>query len=126
MFSVPATYDEPKGISLLEAMACGVPVVQPRRGTFPEVIEKTSGGILVEPDDASSLADGLLEIWKNPSLAEELGRNGYEKVRAFYSASRMADRALEVYASLIENSVNAVSGRNRLRLFVNCSRFPRC
>ena len=109
VFSIPTTYDEPKGLSLLEAMACGVPVVQPRRGTFPEVIEKTSGGILVEPDDASSLADGLLAVWKNPSLAEELGRNGYENVRAFYSASRMADRALEVYVSLVEKSVNAVS-----------------
>ena len=109
VFSIPTTYDEPKGLSLLEAMACGVPVVQPRRGTFPEVIEKTSGGILVEPDDASSLADGLLAVWKNPSLAEELGRNGYENVRAFYSAGRMADRALEVYASLVEKSVNAVS-----------------
>ncbi len=108
VFSIPTTYDEPKGISLLEAMACGVPAVQPRRGTFPEVIEKTSGGILVEPDDASSLADGLLTIWKSPSLGEELGRNGYENVRAFYSAARMADRALEVYASLIEKSVNAV------------------
>ena len=112
VFSIPATYDEPKGISLLEAMACGVPVVQPRRGTFPEVIEKTSGGILVEPDDAGSLADGLLTVWKNPSLAEELGRNGYGNVRAFYSASRMADRALEVYASLIDETsqknVNAV------------------
>ena len=102
VFSIPATYDEPKGISVIEAMACGVPVVQPARGTFPELIEKTSGGILVEPDNASSLADGLLAIWKNPSLAEELGRNGFDNVRAFYSASRMADRALEVYASLID------------------------
>jgi glycosyltransferase involved in cell wall biosynthesis len=110
VFSIPATYDEPKGISLLEAMACGVPVVQPRRGTFPELIKKTSGGILVEPDNVSSLADGLLAIWKDPSLAEELGRNGYENVRAFYSASRMAARALEVYASLIDaKSINAMS-----------------
>ncbi|MGA9771586.1 MAG: glycosyltransferase family 4 protein [Blastocatellia bacterium] len=112
VFSIPATYDEPKGISVLEAMASGVPVVQPRRGTFPEVIEKTRGGILVEPDKAGSLADGLLQIWQDPSLAEELGRNGYENVRAFYSAPRMADRALEVYATLInarnQKSLNAV------------------
>ena len=52
---VPATYDEPKGIFLLEAMANGVPVVQPRRGAFPEILEKTGGGILVEPDDPASL-----------------------------------------------------------------------
>ena len=41
MLSVPATYDEPKGFFLLEAMASGVPVVQPRRGSFPEIVEKT-------------------------------------------------------------------------------------
>ena len=100
VMSVPATYDEPKGLSLLEAMACGVPVVQPRRGSFTEVIEKTRGGILVEPDAAQSLADGLLTIWKNPSLADELGHNGFEGVRKHYSVARMADRALEVYDSL--------------------------
>jgi glycosyltransferase involved in cell wall biosynthesis len=100
VMSVPATYDEPKGLSLLEAMACGVPVVQPRRGSFTELIEKTRAGILVEPDAADRLADGLLTIWKNPSLAEELGRNGFEGVRRHYSVARMADRALEVYANL--------------------------
>ena len=63
VMSVPATYAEPKGIFLLEAMATGVPVVQPRRGAFPEIIERTGGGLLVEPDDAEALADGLLTIW---------------------------------------------------------------
>ena len=51
VLSVPATYDEPKGLFLLEAMASGVPVVQPRRGAFVEIVEKTGGGLLVEPDD---------------------------------------------------------------------------
>ncbi len=44
---------------LLEAMACGVPVVQPRRGAFTEIVERTGGGLLVQPDDAESLADGI-------------------------------------------------------------------
>ena len=44
---MPATYAEPKGLSLLEAMANGVPVVQPRRGAFPEIVERTGGGLLV-------------------------------------------------------------------------------
>ena len=62
LLSVPATYDEPKGMFLLEAMACGVPVVQPRRGAFTEIVENTGGGLLVAPDDAESLAAGIERI----------------------------------------------------------------
>jgi len=100
VMSVPATYDEPKGVSLLEAMACGVPLVQPRRGAFTEIVEKTSGGLLVEPD-AQSLADGLLEIFQNRPLAEQLSREGARGVRQHYSAAQMADRALEAYESVV-------------------------
>jgi glycosyltransferase involved in cell wall biosynthesis len=101
VMSVPATYDEPKGVSLLEAMACGIPLVQPRRGSFTEIIEKTSGGLLVEPDDPKSLAEGILKIFQNPSLAQELGGNGFREVRRHYSAAHMADRALEAYESVL-------------------------
>ena len=54
VLSVPGPYDDPKGLFLLEAMASGVPVVQPRRGAFTEIVETTGGGILVEPDSAGS------------------------------------------------------------------------
>lgn len=101
VLSVPATYDEPKGMFLLEAMACGIPVVQPKRGAFTEIVEKTGGGLLVEPDDPQSLAEGLLQIYRDPGLGERLGQSGFEKVREHYSVGGMADRALEVYASVI-------------------------
>jgi glycosyltransferase involved in cell wall biosynthesis len=101
VLSVPAAYDEPKGVSLLEAMACGVPVVQPRRGAFTEIVEKTSGGVLVKPDDPESLAEGILEIFRNKSLAKKLGDNGFRGVREHYSAAHMADRALEAYESVV-------------------------
>lgn len=101
VLSVPAAYNEPKGMFLLEAMACGVPVVQPRRGAFTEVVEKTGGGLLVEPDNPESLANGLLEIYREPELGERLGTNGFENVRHHYSVTRMADRAVEVYEDLV-------------------------
>ena len=109
VLSVPATYDEPKGMFLLEAMACGVPVVQPRRGGFTEVIEQTGGGLLVKPDDPESLAGGLMEIYRDSSLAKRLGNSGYHKVREHYSVGRMANRAMEVYEQLLRREVSTTA-----------------
>jgi glycosyltransferase involved in cell wall biosynthesis len=100
VLSVPATYDEPKGMFLLEAMACGVPVVQPRRGAFSEIVEKTGGGLLVDPDDAESLAQGILKVKNDLALSSTLSKSGYEKVREHYSLANMADGALKVYESV--------------------------
>ncbi len=110
VLSVPAVYDEPKGIFLLEAMACGVPVVQPRRGAFTEVVEQTRGGLLVEPDDAEALAEGLLRLKDDAALASELSAGGFEGVRRHYTVAQMADRALEVYE---EVSSGRARGTNR-------------
>jgi glycosyltransferase involved in cell wall biosynthesis len=97
VFSLPATYDEPKGLSVLEAMACGVPIVAPRRGAFIEMVQKTGGGLLVQPDDPDALADGLASILADPAKGASLGSAGAAGVRRHYTVARMADRALEVY-----------------------------
>ena len=102
VMSVPATYDEPKGVSLLEAMACGVPLVQPRRGSFTEIVENTGGGLLVQPDDPESLAEGILKLARNNELAEELSANGFHGVREHYTAAHMADRVLECYNEAVK------------------------
>lgn len=102
VLSVPATYDEPKGIFLLEAMACGVPVVQPHRGAFPEIIQRTHGGLLVQPDDPENLATVLSRLSQETQLYEHLSDNAFQNVREHYSVARMADRALEVYEGMIE------------------------
>jgi glycosyltransferase involved in cell wall biosynthesis len=107
---VPTTYAEPKGIFLLEAMACGVPVVQPRHGAFPEIIEKTGGGLLVEPENPERLAQGLLKIYREPELARELSQNGFARVREFYDVGNMADSALEVYEELAGQQVACGAG----------------
>jgi len=103
VMSVPATYDEPKGLSLLEAMAAGVPVVQPRRGAFTEIVERTGGGLLVEPDSPEALADGLHALWQDRARREALGRDGAAGVAAHYSIDRSARRLVEVYEAAIRN-----------------------
>lgn len=112
VLSVPATYNEPKGIFLLEAMACGIPVVQPRRGGFTEIVEKTGGGLLVEPDNVDSLAEGLLTMNRDPDLAAKLSDNGFRRVRELYSVATMADSALEVYESLLNPRLETVCAQS--------------
>ncbi|HEX9000052.1 MAG TPA: glycosyltransferase family 4 protein [Blastocatellia bacterium] len=101
VLSVPTTYAEAKGLSVIEAMASGVPVVQPRWGSFPEIIERTEGGLICEKNDAASLADAIYSLWKNPELAADLARQGAAGVRRHYGVQQMAERAINVYASLI-------------------------
>jgi len=102
VLSVPSIYAEPKGLFVLEAMAVEVPVVLPRCGAFPEILAKTGGGILVEPENVDSLAEGILSLWRDQARADELGRRGAQGVREHYSAARMARRAAEVYGKVGE------------------------
>jgi glycosyltransferase involved in cell wall biosynthesis len=105
VLSVPAVYEEPKGMFLLEAMASGVPVVQPRRGAFPEIVAKTGGGLIVEPDDPEALAQGIEGLWRDPARAAALGRAGAAGVREHYDVSRMAETAEAAYAKVARRAV---------------------
>jgi glycosyltransferase involved in cell wall biosynthesis len=66
------------------------------------VLERTGGGVLFEPDDAASLADRLLALASDRDAARALGHQGASGVRLHHSVGRMTDRALEVYASVIQ------------------------
>ncbi len=98
--SVPSPYVEPKGLYLLEALANGVPFVQPSHGAFLEIHERTGGGLLTEPGDARQLAEVLLELAREPERRRELGRRGGEAVREKYGVAQMAERTEVVLADL--------------------------
>lgn len=100
VMSMPATYDEPKGFTLLEAMANGVPVVQPDRGAFTEIIRNTGGGLLVAKDDPEALADGLLALLTDRAKAGAMGRAGAEAVRRRYTVEQMAMVTERAYGNL--------------------------
>jgi glycosyltransferase involved in cell wall biosynthesis len=101
VLSVPATFDDSKGLPLLEAMAAGVPVVQPSRGSFAEIVRKTGGGVLVRPGDEEALAQALYSLWRDRTLARDLGRRGAEGVRAHYTIQHSVDKLLAVYGDTI-------------------------
>ncbi len=100
VMSVPVTYDEPKGLTLLEAMASGRPIVVPDRGSFTEIVTRTGGGVLVPPDNPDALADALLALLLDRSRAAALGQAGVEGVRRFHSVDVMATEAETVFSQL--------------------------
>jgi len=96
LLSVPTTYHEPKGLYILEALANGTPVVQPRHGSFPELIEATGGGYLVAPDDPVALAEGILTALRDSAARIELGRKGQAVVLERFTDQGMAMATLEL------------------------------
>ena len=100
VFSTPAVYHEPKGLSVLEAMVSGVPVVLPSHGAFPEIIRATGGGLLCAPNDPYDLARQIMSIYSDPVLATQLSQAGAAGAREHYSAARSAERTIEVLEKL--------------------------
>jgi glycosyltransferase involved in cell wall biosynthesis len=101
VFSVPTTYADPKGLFLIEAMANGLPVVQPRHGAFPEIIARTGGGLMVPPEDGEALADALHTLLRDRVRAAELGTAAALGVRAHYTMDHMATAAERVYTEVV-------------------------
>jgi glycosyltransferase involved in cell wall biosynthesis len=100
VFSVPASYGEAFGLYLLEAMAAGVPVVQPRTAAFPEIMESTGGGVLCEPGNPKSLADTIEQLLLNPQQARAMGEAGRKAVFEEFNAEAMAKENLRVLEAL--------------------------
>jgi glycosyltransferase involved in cell wall biosynthesis len=97
VLSVPTVYHEPKGLYILEALANGVPVVQPAHGSFPELIEATGGGVLTRPDDPLDLAKNLHMLMNDRPRLHAMGQHGKAIVHERFTAQRMARETLTIY-----------------------------
>ena len=104
LLSVPTTYREPKGLFVLEALASGVPVVQPAHGAFPEMLASTGGGVLVSPDDPEELARVIGSLLKDRKRATELGREGREGVLRSHTIEKSANDYLQAVASCLPSA----------------------
>ena len=101
VFSVPALYGEAFGLYVIEALAAGVPAVQPRHGAFPELIEATGGGLLYEPENARALADSIAQLFSDPQRARALGEFGQKAVFERFNVERMAKKTADLFAASI-------------------------
>jgi glycosyltransferase involved in cell wall biosynthesis len=88
------------GLSVLEAMASGTPVVCSRLGGLPEIVEHGVTGFLVEPGNVPELRERLAQVLGDAGLADRLGRNARESVLARFTWQHVARACLRIYASL--------------------------
>lgn len=88
------------GVTLLEAMATGVPVVASRSGGIPDVLEDAEHGILVEPGNPAVLAEGLHTLWTSPER-RRMAEAARARVSERFSWDSIADRFADLYTRLL-------------------------
>jgi len=98
-FVYPSSY-EGFGLPLLEAMACGTPVITGNSSSLPEVVGDS--GILVDPENVEALASAMLQVLQNPSLRDNLAKRGMERAKHF-SWRKAAKETLEVFRGVAES-----------------------
>ncbi|MBX9688378.1 MAG: glycosyltransferase family 4 protein [Candidatus Obscuribacterales bacterium] len=97
---IPSLY-EPFGIVALEGMAAKVPVVTSDTGGLPDFVENMANGVTTYTGNTQSLSWGLLQVLRNPELAESLKEEGYKRVTNIYNWKMIAAHTLEVYEEVL-------------------------
>ena len=97
ILSVPEKLPVAYGLYVLEALAAGVPVVQPSSGVFPELLEITGGGLLFESNDTESLAAAIGKLLTEPDYARKLGTQGRNMVFEKLNVEQTAEEIVRIY-----------------------------
>jgi len=97
VLSVPEKQPVAYGLYVLEALAAGVPVVQPASGVFPELLEMTGGGLLFEPNNVEALTNALGSLLLDPDKARRLGEQGRAAVSEKFNIEQTAAQMVRIY-----------------------------
>jgi glycosyltransferase involved in cell wall biosynthesis len=100
------SFSEAFGMSLVEAMAAGKPVIATRTGGMTEIVASAQAGFLVERGDAAGLAEAILQLLANDELRHEMGRRGRRAVQEKYAWPRVAERLLHCYEGVLSGAGN--------------------
>jgi glycosyltransferase involved in cell wall biosynthesis len=86
------------GTSLLDAMACGKPIVATDAGGIPEVVAHGVTGTIVPARDARAMANAIVELLRDESRRQKMGQAGLARVKATFTVERMVAATAKVYA----------------------------
>jgi len=109
VFSLPTPRAEAKGLSAIEALAAGVPVVASNHGAFPELLDDERAGLLHVPGDPADLARAISAVLDDESLASGLGRHGHAVARERHAADVMAAAHELLYHQLRSPRLHSLS-----------------
>jgi len=104
VLSVPEDKPVAYGLYVLEALAMGVPVVEPAIGCFPETIAMTGGGVLYEPNTAERLAEAIAPLLLDPQAAQRLGAEGRAGVAQAFEIGRTAAQMIGIYERIVQQA----------------------
>lgn len=110
VFVYPSTWSEPFGRAILEAMACGVPVIASNVGGISEIIVNGKNGVLVNPNDVHALASALMEIRGRANLAASIAKDGLRTINEKFLWNKIVDQLLQEYESLVEQKASHSEG----------------
>ena len=102
ILTVPVLKGEAFGTYQLESLACGIPLVQPALGAFPEIVENTKGGVIYEPNNPDALSQKWAEVLSDPEKISEMSKLGQQSVKDNYAIDEISKTVLEIYKSLIK------------------------
>ena len=98
---LPSECYENAPMTILEAYACGKPVIGASMGGIPEMIDDEKTGMLFEMGNAEQLAECILKLWTDKSQRQQMGRAAREKVERKYSAEAHYEQLMKVYRNLL-------------------------
>lgn len=101
VMTLPTVYREPKGLSAIESLAAGTPIVVPDHGAFPELVQETGGGLLYKAGDMDDLIGTLDALRQDSERRRLLGRKGQAVVHDQRDAAGMADATMQVYRQIL-------------------------
>lgn len=107
VLSVPVRKGEAFGIYLAEAMASGIPIVQPDLGAFPEIINLAKGGLIYEENDPDSLSQALSNILNDIDLLSNLSKNARNAVEKYFNIDDSAQKMMAEYKYLSKRFQNS-------------------
>ena len=104
LLSVPEKRPVACALYLIEALAAGVPIVAPKSGVLPEILETTGGGLLYEPDNINALVDALQSLLLDPQHSRQMGMQGRGQIRQKFNVEQTAAELVRIYNKIMKQS----------------------